>query len=116
MKQLTILAMLLAAFGCQSAPPYVPPAPLNYTSLAWNPTPDPSVLGYRVLVFQPGTTTWGVATTTSGTNAPGVLTNYPSGTAFCVTATNAVAESLPSNQITNNIVLPPGGPAALTLK
>ncbi len=116
-KTFAIIAGLFAvvSVGC-AAPPYVPQPPQNFTGLAFSPSPDPSVTGYWIKAFKPTDTAWQNVGFTTATNIPNILTNYPSGTAFCITATNAVAESLPSNQYTNNIVVAPAAPAALTAK
>ena len=117
LRPILICLVVLMLAGCASgAPPYVPAPPQNYTSAAWSPSSDPSVTGYMVEVFQPGATNWQDAFATDGTNAPGILTNYPSGSALCVTATNLVAKSLPSNQITNVFNVAPGAPGALSAK
>lgn len=112
---LLLTAALAASVGC-AAPPYMPAPPVNATDLVWNPSADPTVTAYSVKVWPPAAGAWQTALTTPATRAPGVLTNYPSGSAFCVTATNAVAESLPSNQVTNTVNVAPGAPAALSAR
>ena len=113
---LIVLAALGISVGC-AAPPYVPAPPQNYTGVAWNPSPDASVTNYNVKAYLPTASSWTNALQTSGTNALGILSAYPSGTAFCVTAvdTNGV-ESLPSNQITNIVNIAPAAPGVLTVK
>ena len=110
---LCALAALGISVGC-AAPPYVPAPVTNFSSVGWDVSTNAT--GYIVQAYPPSATNWANAFTTSGKNAPGVLTNYPSGTAFCVTATNASGESLPSNQITNIVNIAPAPPGVLTVK
>ena len=101
--------------GC-AAPPYVPAPVQNFTGVAWDRSPDATVTVYVVHVYPQGATSWSNAVVTVTNGAPGILTNYPNGSAFCVTAINPAGESLPSNQITNIVNVAPAPPGALIAK
>ena len=102
--------------SCAAAPPYVPTPIVNASSLAWNPIADTNVTAVVIHAYVGTAWQQAVIIPMPQTVAAGVLTNWPSGTAFCATATNSAtgAESLPSNQVTNNITAIPASPAALT--
>lgn len=115
----TAIALLIGLgiwTSCSAAPPYVPPPVVNFTSLGWNLTDTNDAV--NVHSYPPGASSWDLlATVPAGqTTAAGVLTNRPSGTAYVVTFTNTTtgAESLPSNQVTNNIVPVLSAPSGLT--
>jgi len=108
--QTICLVIALVCLSCKAAPPYVPAPVANASSLTWNANMDTNVTAVVIHAYAPEASTWAQAVTipVPQTTAVGVLTNYPSGTAFCATAINGEgAESLPSNQVTNNIVVSP---------
>ena len=109
--QNTIITLFLATLSCSAAPPYIPAPVTNYTSVAWSPVNDTNVTAVNIHAYPPGGSGWILAASVPipQTVAVGVLTNWPSGTAFVADATNATlgVEGPPSAQVTNNIVAAP---------
>jgi hypothetical protein len=106
---LFVIGFILA--GCSSAPaapPYVSPS-AHATSLTLTPSADPRVTGYNFKAYPPGAVAWTNVLTIPApqTNAYGILTNFPVGTAYTATATDSVdqVESDGSNIVTNNTAL-----------
>ncbi len=123
--KLILLALLaVALFGagtlsCKSAPPYIPPAPQNFTGLAWTPSTDPNAVGTHGYFYEPNSTNWtlefSVLNPTSSVD--GVLTNHPSGTAHTIAAFTADGiESVNNPQYTNIVNIAPAGHSALVPK
>lgn len=102
----TTLFCLGLLTACQAAPPFISPNG-HPTTLAWNPSIGAD--GYNVKFYDTTNQVWDLALIVPApqTNAPGILTNWPQGTAFCVTAYNSTMESDGSNIVTNNVVQAP---------
>ncbi len=105
--RLTILLGSLALTACAYPPPLLIPPPPQATGLTCSPSPDPSVISYNFYRALPTDTNWTIAYTSASTNAPGVLVGVANGSIWCVTCSNSVAESDPSNIVTNNIATKP---------
>lgn len=98
-KFLTLISGVILAIAAYAFPAF------TQLQLSWNPSPDADVLGYNVYEQLPGQTNWQLYASTATTNV--ILIGAVRGTVYCVTATNATDESLPSNTVQDTFPTPP---------